>query len=305
MQRLRLPLLFGLAAVPLIFALLFNDLSLRASQERISQHTALAEAKQAALELERLISGTTGLLQAIVNTDVVRLHDIRGCRAYLGRLKPDLPQYLSLGIVDLDGNILCRHDDAVGPNLADRPYFIEALATPEKVIVSEYTVSRISGAATLPISLAFTDDTGKVQGVAVASLDLAWLDRILRQRELAPGASLTVADKKGTIIARLPLADQFVGTRIPDGYMRLVTAAEPGVEAVVSQDGTSRFLGYVPAAQAPGSGLYVSAGVAVASAFEELDEARMRTIVLILVAVLLAAGGALVMAQKDENNSRS
>ena len=48
-----------------------------------------------------------------------------------------------------------------------------------------------------------------------------------------------------------PLREQFVGSHIPQAYMRLVRSSSPGSEEVVSQDGTRRVLGYVPPAVQP------------------------------------------------------
>jgi two-component sensor histidine kinase len=102
--------------------------------------------------------------------------------------------------------------------------------------------------------------------VLVASLDVVWLTGELLQRGLSPDGSVTIADRQGIVIARQPLPERFIGTKIPESYMRLVHAEAAGTETVVSQDGTLRVLGYVPVSLAP-KGLYVSVGLSAEASY--------------------------------------
>jgi two-component sensor histidine kinase len=193
--------------------------------------------------------------------------------------------------LDATGRFRCGFTAPNAPddNFADRPYFGEALAATGPVI-GEYTVGRASGRSVLPIALALHDKAGNVDGVIVASLDLIWLDTILKQRGLPPGGSVTVADRNGVIIAREPLPDRFIGTRIPAPYLRLLTAPGYGSEEVMSQDGTRRILGYVPLSEPP-VGLYVSAGLSAESSFETIHRATWAGVALAIagaIATLLA-----------------
>jgi two-component sensor histidine kinase len=82
------------------------------------------------------------------------------------------------------------------------------------------------------------------------------------------------------------LPEQFVGTRIPQSYMRLVRSAAAGSEEVVSQDGTRRVLGYVPPAQ-QASGLYISAGLSGEASYGAVSRAAR-------ISAYVAGAGALV-----------
>ena len=102
---------------------------------------------------------------------------------------------------------------------------------------------------------------------------------------MPPGGSVTFADRTGTIIARQPNPEQFVGTKIPANFMRLVNAAEPGVEEVASQDGTYRMLGYVPTTQPP-KGIYISAGLSTEASYGAVRRAIWDGAILALAAAL-------------------
>jgi two-component sensor histidine kinase len=266
--------------------IIFNEISLRAARETELRHAAQRSAEQTALELERIVAGAHATLDAIAAAPVVRARDWAGCEQFLERLVERLPQYVSLGVIDAQGIARCR-SDALRSNidLSDRPYFREALSRPMSLVVADYTISRISGVATLPLSYAFGDKEDRL--VAVVSLDLSWLQQLIQNRQLPPDGSITIADRTGTIIVRTPTPERFVGTAIPDQFHDLLTASGSGVIDVKSQDGTERYLGYVPVS-APPLGLYVSVGVGKNQGFAEINAGTVRTLLITVVALALA-----------------
>jgi hypothetical protein len=269
------------AIVPLLGVIVYNELALRGSREAEVRAIALRTAEQTALELDRLRSGAEALLGAIAAAPVVGSNDRAGCEQFLSRVIERLPQYLSLAVLDADGSIRCRNDGQKPDlNFADRPYFKDALAQPLKLVIADYTVSRVTGAATLPISLAFGGDR---PGVAVASLNLDWLQRVVENRPIPEDGSVTVADRNGVILARAPLPDRFVGTTVPDDFMLLVHESAAGSVELTSQDGTRRYLGYVPV-NLPPLGLYVSLGVGKEAAFADINAATLRTVLMTAIA---------------------
>lgn len=63
------------------------------------------------------------------------------------------------------------------------------------------------------------DESGAVVGVAVVGLRLSHLQSIVGSWALPENGSLTLADREGTILARNPLPDSFVGTAIPEEFV--------------------------------------------------------------------------------------
>ncbi|MFO1061180.1 MAG: PAS domain S-box protein [Dongiaceae bacterium] len=113
----------------------------------------------------------------------------------------------------------------------------------------------------------------------------------MHERGMSEGGSITLADRDGVIIARDPYRDRFIGTRIPEAYLPLVTAAAPGTLELTSQDGTRRMLGYVPATLTARN-IYVSAGLSSEVAFAAVDRATRRGVALIAAGAALALLGA-------------
>jgi len=139
---------------------------------------------------------------------------------------------------------------------------------------------------------------GRIIGVVAAALDLKWLGQYIRSRPLPQGDSLTIADRNGIIIAREPYPERFVGTPIPEEFLPLVSAPAAGALELLSQDGTRRVLGYIPARIGPVPGLYVSAGLGADHAFAAIDRATGRGFGLIALGLLAAVAAALLAGRR-------
>ena len=204
----------------------------------------------------------------------------------------------SLGIIDLDGVLRCRQDaQGIGQSFADRSYFQDALSA-GKFVIGLYTKSRITGKGVLPMAMPLGGSDGKFVGVVALSMDLDWLQKALVERSFDEGAALTIADREGFILARHPLPERFIGTRIPERYRYLVTEPKPGLIELTSQDGTRRLLAYSPVSSQP-EGLYVSTGLSVDSAYADIRKAITYGVVTTVLALLLA----LVMAWHTIRNA--
>ncbi|WP_188311817.1 sensor histidine kinase [Salinarimonas soli] len=282
---MRLFLLAAVALAPALAILTYNEVALRRSREAEVHGLALRFGQLAAQELEGIVGGISGTLSAIAKAPIVQSDDIPGCKAYLASVQADTPSISSVAVIARDGQLRCRPGvDPQPMSVADRPYFKAAMQT-GRLVVGDYTESRITGRANIPIAVPIQAADGNTIGIVAASLDLDWLGAKLRGRDFTNGGALTIADRNGRIIAREPYPGRFIGTQIPDTFIDLVRADRPGSREVLSQDGTRRIIGYVPPS-ANGAGLYVSAGLPESTVFAALDQATRR-------GFLLAAAGAI------------
>lgn len=96
----RLFLITMVALLPTIVVLGFNVLSLRRAQEREIHAAALRVAELVALEMDQILVGAENLLRAIAYAPVVNGPDAESCEAYLSRLVEQLPQYVSIAVID-------------------------------------------------------------------------------------------------------------------------------------------------------------------------------------------------------------
>jgi PAS domain S-box-containing protein len=290
---LRLVLLCAVAVLPAAGIQLWSELSLRAQRGAEVQAEAERAALYAASEIDRIIAGTRQLLTAMAQSPSVVARETERCSGYIADLEARLPGYARLSVADRDGRLFCVAGEVPpGFHVSDLPYQREAVQRRD-FVVGGHMVGRLSGAHLLPVAMPVLGADGEVDRVAIAALDLAWLSKQLQERGLPPGGSVTVADRNGVVVARAPQAERFVGTRIPDAFLPLLHAPEPGAIDLVSQDGTRRVLGYVPLGHSP-RGLYVSAGLSTEAAFSVVDRSTLIGFLLIGVGLASAMLAALV-----------
>ncbi len=277
------------ALLPGFLVIGYTQLQITASRRAEVRELAVRSAAQAAAEIDRILSGVEYLLTAVSRAPVIRRMDEADCSAYLAELQPALPHLTAVTVLDAEGTFRCGSTPPPADrNFSQRPYFPAALASPEMVL-GEYTIGRISGRAVLPVAFAMRDKSGSGLGVVVASIDLTWLGQQLKERGLPFEGSITVADRSGTIIARQPLPERFVGTKIPAEYSRLLQALTPGVEEIISQDGAKRVLGYRPLGASP-AGLYVSAGLSSEASYGAVTRAAWTGTLLVALAGIATLG---------------
>jgi two-component sensor histidine kinase len=95
-------------------------------------------------------------------------------------------------------------------------------------------------------------------------------------------------DRTGTILARVPDPQEFVGTKILESAMNLLEETAPGTQELLSRDGTPRVVGYFPPA-ANETGLYISAGYSVEAAYAPLRGLIKQAGGLVLLGAALAS----------------
>lgn len=271
--RQRLLLLVGIALVPSIAILTWEELDLRRARQAEVRELALRYAQLAASETNSILNGVETLLLAVGRAPVVR-QDEAACSRYLSDVRATAPAVMGLAVLDRAGSLRC-HSDEDGTMPAPE-HLAEVLRTGQ-FTVGVYRAAQGRSGPSLPLAAPLRDADGAIGGVMLAELDLGWFGERMRERGLAAGGALTVADRGGVLLMRHPMPERFVGTRIPPAFLGLLSAPGPGVQELTSQDGTRRTIGYLPLATIP-YGLYVSAGISHDVAFAAFDRARAVTL---------------------------
>jgi two-component sensor histidine kinase len=261
--RQRLVALVAVAMVPGLIALLIFIAAFHRERQREVRDQAIRTSEILALEIDRIVSGAGSVLETLAFAPAVRTLS-PACPAYLGELVARLPQFSGFAVAETDGRVRCATSALADGRFAVQPFFREA-AGGIAVVVGGYTSGQGRSPPMLPVALRIDDGSGTPR-VLVTGIDLSWLDARVRERNLSLGSALTIADRNGTVLAREPEPERFVGTRLSDTGMGLLAAGRPGTVDNVSPDGTRRIVGYQPPA-ATGSGLYVGAGYSTDLAF--------------------------------------
>ncbi len=285
-MRLKLVAVAVAALAPVVAMLGYNEYAMRSQRDAEVRAQAAQAARQASSEVERIVEGLYSLLISVRSMPAVQNLDAAVCNASLRSVASSVPNIRMIFVLDLQGTPVCGSvETPAGVTFADRDYFKAAMAG-QDFVVGTYTKSRMSDASVLPVAMPVVVD-GATRAVLVSGVKLDWLQNRIAERGVAPGNAVTIADSGGTILARVPQPERFVGTAIPDDFRELVHASEPSVIEVKSQDGTERVLGYRPILP-DGNPLYVSAGFSKEEAFAPINRATTINVVAIAGGVLVA-----------------
>ncbi|MBX5160679.1 HAMP domain-containing protein [Rhizobium sp. NZLR8] len=285
-MRLKLVAVAVAALAPVVAMLAYNEVELRNQRNEEMRASAAEAARQASSEVERIVEGLHALLVSVSAMPSVRHLDVQACNEALKSVAESIPNIRTIFVVGLDGRPVCgsmAFPDGVV--FSDRDYFQQTLETKD-FSVGTYTQSRLTDRPVLPLAMPLMEGE-TVKAVIVSGIRVDWLQNRITERGVAPGNEVTIADGKGTVVAHVPLPEQFVGTVISEEYQRLVHAEQPDVVEITGKDGTTSVLGYRPIAL-PASPLYVSAGFSKPEAFAPINRATLMNALAIIGGALFA-----------------
>jgi hypothetical protein len=146
-------------------------------------------------------------------------------------------QYVSLMSIDLTGHSVCVGGEGTrGAFWGDRLYFKLAIASRDFAL-GEYTMDPTSHRRVIYLAQPYYGPDGKLAGVVAAGLGLDWLNGEIARNPLPSKATVSAVDRQGTIIARYPGKERFVGTKIPgQSHSYMLTGGE-GVQEALGFDG--------------------------------------------------------------------
>lgn len=191
----------ALALVPLLIVVLAGwrierSRLLTAAAEQVETTASLV----AMLERRRY-DGARQILAAIAAAPVVQNHDRQRCNGYLAGVQRAFPAYNNLGLVDLEGRIVCSALPA-RPDLtvADRAYFKEALRS--QTVSAEYLIGRVTGLRSLTFASRLEGKDGTAPGgVVFASLDFDRATARLREVPLPDFVQVDITTADGVLLA--------------------------------------------------------------------------------------------------------
>ncbi|HET9000525.1 MAG TPA: HD domain-containing phosphohydrolase [bacterium] len=276
----RLIILVLLALLPGVGLTVYTASTERRQEAAHIKAQALLLARLASSNQERLVAEARQLLDSLAHFPVIQNGDPRACSALLGDLLRQHPTYANFGVIAPSGTVVCSALPLTrSVNLGDRIYFTRAMAS-KGFAVGEYQVGRITRKATLNFGYPVLGASGRVQSVVFAALDLAWINRLAATAELPMGATLTLIDRQGTVLARYPDPDRWMGRPAPQaGIITRMLAEAEGVAEARGMDGALRLYGFTRLRGTDGAGdVYLSVGIPTAVAYADADRQFARTL---------------------------
>ncbi|MES2550749.1 MAG: HWE histidine kinase domain-containing protein [Pseudomonadota bacterium] len=290
----RLFVVTAVALLPAVAIAIANIITIQRDRITELHGDAMRTAELVSLEVEQTFAGLESVLRTLAAAPVVRNANGPACSALLADTVKAVPFASELYILNADGSVRCGSSTAEHLDLVSKDFLAEA--TTENLVSGTYQKDAKDGAERLPVALRIGGGGNGASGIALALVDLAWMEERLQARSMSPGNSLTIVDRSGTVMARVPDPETFVGTKIRPEFMPLLEESTPGSMEMISRDGTPRILGYYPPA-VNSSGLYISAGYSIEEGLATLRSVVFQALGLAVLGTVLVAMLALYTAR--------
>jgi PAS domain S-box-containing protein len=288
--RGRLILLVFISIVPALVLILHNakrdrDVSGARIQEDARRIVEIAASRQA-----RFVGSARQLLAVLAEVPDVASGDSATCNRFVKGLTDRYSLYVNLGRIDLDGNLVCSAVGFSGNlNFADRSYFRRARDTKDFAI-GDYQVGGVTGRRSVNFGYPVLDPTGEVAAVLYAALDLTWLTQLTAEARLPEGASLSILDSQGTILARFPDPEKWAGKPVPDAPLfQLLQLGNHAAQELIGVDGVKRLYAFTAVSGKPQAGqIYIVVSIPKEIAFAQVNRELRGNLAWLGVACLLA-----------------
>jgi signal transduction histidine kinase len=135
--------------------------------------------------------------------------------------------------------------------------------------------------------------------VIFASLKLMRLSEVLEAIDLPAGTTLMVVDRQGTVLARQPDPEKWVGKSLINApVVRRILAQGPSVFEMPGTDGRQRLHAVTEIKEGQSPGLFVSVGTPLEVSFAHADQALTRNLFIVVIVGLLVLVAARSYAER-------
>ncbi|KON80346.2 EAL domain-containing protein [Azoarcus sp. PA01] len=283
-MHVRLLLLILITALPALAIIVNTGLEQRREASAAAEKMVLLTARQIATRQRDMVSHLHRLLEGLARSPEVRQLNSGGeCSAWLEKLVRLHELYAEVFVAGLDGRITCRSQSfSHTVDISDRSYFRRVLERRD-FAMGDYQNSRFDGQPVVISAHPVFDDDDEITAVVGVGVTPAAFATLLRETTLPDGSVVTIVDKQGVILARLPDPTGLAGSTIPElsQFKAAITHAGDLLVESVWLDGMSRIAAIAPVLSRFGD-LYVRVGIP--SAMVENAGARVARHNLLLLA---------------------
>jgi PAS domain S-box-containing protein len=291
--RRRLLLIIAIVAIPVLALILFQAYLARDVEIAVAQEQAWEIAENVAIRQARFIDSAKQLLTILAAKPQVADGDAGSCGEYVKQLVDNNPIYVDIGVASADGTVGCTALGAkeARQDISRTSHFRRALEA-KTFAIGDYDLDGKADRKSVSFALPIGDAEGGVRAVIFAALSVDWVNQLAAESNLPAGAALSIVDSKGTLLARFPDSEQWVGKHIPDGSIfEMLQLRRQDSRELIGLDGIERLYALKALGANPTGGqIFVLVGMAKHLAYGEVHRILMRNFAWLFVVTLTAAG---------------
>ena len=298
--RTKLFLLVLILVVPAFGLVLHGSFQQRQIEKERARESAVAISRLAAAQQQQFIRNARQMLATLTEFPFLTLTTNAAFgEVHLVNLRKLSPDYLSFGLIELDGTVFCSTSlTNKGTSLADRSYFQRVLQTKDFAI-GDFQVGRLTGQPSLNFGYPVLDEKSQLKRVLFASLKLSLLSESIAHVPMPSDATITVFDRTGSILARHPHPERWVGRSLADTILfKRILAERQGVFASPGMDRISQLHAITCIAEGQLPSLFVSVGLPIETSFARANEQLARNFIVLGVVTAGLLGGAWMYARR-------
>jgi len=288
--RTRLLLLILLIVLPTFCLLIYSSFEQRHLEQNRVREGAIAISQLAAANQENFINNTRQLLATLTQFPFLVLTTNRAfAEEHLSNLRKLAPNYINFGLIETNGLVFCsamRASNSI--SLADRSYFQRVIQT-KRFSAGDFQMGRLTGEPGLNFGYPVFDERGELKRVLFASLKLSRLSQAVAYIAMPQGGSISVIDRNGTILARQPEPEKWVGKNMSQSpVVQRIIKQEDGTFEMAGIDGIKRLHAITSIMENGTPTLFVSIGIPLSVSFAHANQTLARNlIILVLTAGIL------------------
>ncbi len=300
-MRIRPQLVLMMSAVVAPVALLAGAsiVALGQAQREVHAQRYLERVSALRLALDNEIRSTSRVLEGLAFTGGIADQPERDATAQpeleLETMLRSFPSWMALGVVDAEGRELLAVRRAGQPQrpVPDQQTLQRALAERTSAVSDLVPGPGPDSFHTFIVTPVVRD--GRALRALYVGIDhRAWLE-FLRSYPVAEGATLTLNDRQGLIIARTLNPGQWVGKRPTDGYWDHIGGRQEGTFETIGLEGQRFFVAF---SRLRSSGWVLGTGVPAEAVEEALQLPALLTAGGLAVAMAVALGIALLLGRR-------
>lgn len=204
-------------AVPLLVLLAMEAARLTASERSRLVGEAASSASRIAADLDQTLNGYIAILESLATTPALGEDDFE--TVYYQAVAALRPRGLFAFLRDTDGQQLFNTRVPFGSPLPMSARFDEPVFEDGRPYVSDVVIGRVAKSPVMAVSVPITRD-GELKYIMSLSLEPALMKELLDRQKLSPEWRGTITDRKGNIIARTLLHDEFLGKPFKEEALR-------------------------------------------------------------------------------------
>ncbi|AYH45608.1 PAS domain S-box protein [Azoarcus sp. DN11] len=254
-------------------------------------------AEMAAANVGEFIVRGRNYLATLAGSSPFALLDEEACRRGPGADFHALhPEFASLMLVDAQGSIVCttagEHPPAL--SMAEQPWFRQLLDG-ESFAVGGPMVSRLTGRWVAMLAAPIRSEDGRLRGSVAVAMDLVRYQLISPRVGVPQGTAMTILATDGTVLARSPQGDKWVGRNISGSAMaEHALARKEGEQEYADVDGITRLCGFSPVT---GVSWVAAAGIPTEVAFATVRKHAIHGGIVLVLVITVATSVSLFIAR--------